>query len=368
MNSRRLSCLFVLAATLSLIPVPGICAPSTPSLSVAMQFLSAADPRFHYEGRFDLASPAGPVAIWQGSRIGLDFSGAQLVLHFDGIQGQNFFDVAVDDAIAVLSVPPGPGRRLVFPEHLGEGRHHLTVFKRSEAAAGWARFTGVEIAAGAKAWTPAEPAYRLRMEFFGDSITAGACNEDGATDQWENFRTHNNVRSYAALTAAALAADYRNIAVSGMGIAAGYVEVRAGQVWDRAYPVAGSRRADLNAWQPDVAFVNFGENDDSFTRNNGQPFPAGFTDGYVALVRGIRQAYPKAQLVLLRGGMFGGAQSAPLREAWETAVHQLEAGDPAIHSFVFTHWSANHPRVADDRAMADELIAWLRARDFIKTL
>jgi len=332
-----------------------------------MQFLAASDPRFRYEGRFDAADPAGPVVIWQGSRVGLDFSGAQLVLCFDGLQGQSFFDVAVDGVTAVLAVPVSAGQRWVYPEPLHDGWHQLTLFKRSEAAAGWARFAGVELAAGTEAWRPAEPALRLRMEFFGDSITAGACNEDGAVDQWESYATHNNARSFAAMTAAAFGADYRNIAVSGMGIVTGYVAVKAGQVWDRLYPEAGARRADLSAWQPNIALVNFGENDDSFTRNQGQPFPAEFAAGYAALVRAIRRAYPRAQLVLLRGGMWGGAKSEPFREAWEQAVRELEAGDAGIRHFVFTHWSENHPRVADDRALADELTAWLRTQDFIRT-
>ena len=63
--------------------------------------------------------------------------------------------------------------------------------------------------------------------------------------------------------------------------------------------------------------------------------------------------------------MYGGAQSAPLREAWTGAVAVLEASDPAVRHFVFTHWSENHPRVADDRAMAAELTAWLRAQPFM---
>jgi len=204
------------------------------------------------------------------------------------------------------------------------------------------------------------------MEFIGDSITAGACNEDGDTDQWENRRTHNHALSYSTLTAAAFAADYRCAAVSGMGIVTGWVEPRAGQIWDRLYPRVDSPRADLQSWQPDVAFVNLGENDASFTGAHGQPFPAAaFTDGYVALVQAMRAAYPKAHVVLLRGGMFNGAQNPELCRAWEAAVARLEAADPAVSHFAFTHWSKNHPRVSDDRAMADELTAWLRSQPFL---
>ena len=151
-----------------------------------------------------------------------------------------------------------------------------------------------------------------------------------------------------------------------MGIATGWVTPKAGEVWDKTYPNPASPRADLTQWVPQVVFVNFGENDDSYPRAHGQPFPEGYTDGYIALVRAIRAAYPSAHIVLLRGGMYGGAQSEPLRQAWESAVTQLEVPDPAISHFVFAHWTRNHPRVADDRAMTGELIAWLKQQPFME--
>jgi hypothetical protein len=119
-------------------------------------------------------------------------------------------------------------------------------------------------------------------------------------------------------------------------------------------------------WIPQVVFVNYGENDDSYPKAHSQPFPAGYTDGYIALVHAIRAAYPATHIVLLRGGMFGGAQSEPLRQAWESAVTQLEAADPAISHFVIKHWKPNHPRVADDRAIADELITWLKQKEYMQ--
>jgi lysophospholipase L1-like esterase len=335
------------------------------SPAAAARLISAADPRFRYEGRFDDTNPAGPVVVWQGSRILIDFTGNRLALCFDGLEGQNFFDVHVDDRVAVLAVPPGAGQCLAFPLPLGAGPHRLMLFKRSEAAAGTARFRGLELAPGSEVIAPARPDYRLAMEFIGDSITVGACDEDGATDQWTDRRTHDNARSYGALTAAAFDADYRNIAVSGMGVVLGWVPFRAAEIWDRVYPNPQSPRADLAAWTPDVIFVNLGENDSSFTRAKHLPFPANFAAEYVALVRAIRRASPAATIVLLRGGMWGGAQSPDLRSAWETAVAELERTDPHVAHFVFQHWSVNHPRVSDHRAMADELIAWLRRQPFL---
>jgi hypothetical protein len=342
---------------------------ASPELSTSRLTLQipASDERFHYEGRFDFADSNAPVVIWQASRISLDFEGDALGLRFDHAKGQCFFNADVDGSNTVVEVREGDPVTPATLAGFGPGRHHLVLFKRSEADAGTACFLGVTLAAGEKAWAPPARVYQLRMEFFGDSITVGACNEDGDTDQWDNRRTHNAAFSYAALTAGAFSADYRNIAVSGMGIVTGWVDKKAGEVWDKTCPNPASLRADLTQWVPQVVFVNFGENDDSYPKAHGQPFPAGFTDGYIALVRAIRAAYPAAHIVLLRGGMFGGANSEPLRQAWESAVTQLEAADPAISHFVFKHWTSNHPRVPDDRAMADELIAWLKLQGFMQT-
>jgi lysophospholipase L1-like esterase len=340
--------------------------PNTFARDEKADWISAADPRFCYEGRLDFSDSNAPVVIWQASRIALDFEGTTLVLFFDDAKGQNFFNAQVDGSNTVVEVHEGAVTQPVMFSGLGPGRHHLALFKRSEASAGTVRFRGMEIGPNTKAWASPKTPYKLKMEFIGDSITVGACNEDGAADQWDNRRTHNSAFSYAALTATEFSADHRNIAVSGMGIATGWVEPKAGEIWDRLYPNPASPRADLPQWTPQIVFVNFGENDASFSGVHGQPFPTNFTAGYVSLAQAIRKTYPAAKIVLLRGGMFNGAQSGPLRQAWESTVTQLEATDKAISHFVFQHWTANHPRVADDRAMADELTAWLKQQKFMQ--
>jgi lysophospholipase L1-like esterase len=341
--------------------------PNTLTRDKKTNWISAADTRFRYEGRFDFSDSNAPVVIWQASRISVDFEGDTLVLFFDDTKGQCFFNVQVDGSNTIVEVREGTVTQPATFSGLGSGRHQLVLFKRSEATAGTVRFRGIEISPTANAWAPPKISYKLKMEFIGDSITAGACNEDGAADQWDNRRTHNSAFSYAALTAAEFSADHRNIAVSGMGIATGWVDPKAGEVWDRLYPNPTSPRADLSQWTPQIVFVNFGENDASFPQAHGKPFPTNYTAGYVLLGQAIRKTYPAARIVLLRGGMSNGAQSEPLRQAWQSAVTQLEANDKSINHFVFKHWTANHPRVADDRAMADELIAWLKQQDFMQS-
>ncbi len=339
--------------------------PAAGAPAAGAEVIGAADPRFAYEGRFDFTDRARPVIIWQASRIRIDFAGDALALLFADARDQCFLNAEVGGTTTIVAVPAGPAARVALAG-FGAGRHHLVLVKRSEAAAGTARFRGIELPAGAAAWAPAATGARLRLEFIGDSITAGACNEDGAKDQWADRRTHNGALSYAALTAAALGADHRNIAVSGMGVVTGWVASKAGEVWDKVRPEPGSARVDLTAWVPQIVFVNLGENDGSYPTAHGQPFPPGFTDAYVALIRAIRRGYPSAEIVLLRGGMSNGARNEALRTAWTAAVGRLEADDPRVHHYVFTHWTEQHPRVADDRAMADELVAWLRRQTFLR--
>lgn len=338
------------------------------TISTDTQSIPASDPRIVYEGRFDFSATNAPVIVWQASRIRLDFSGGTIGLKFKAAHSQNFFNVQIDSSNCVIQVKEGLQLQAVTLSGFDSARHHLMLFKRSEAAAGTVCFQGVELPAGAKLWSPSLPAYKFKMEFIGDSITVGACNEDGDNDQWEDRRTHNAARSYAALTADAFSADHRNIAVSGMGIATGWVKIKAGETWNRIYPDPSSPREDPKLWIPQIIFVNLGENDDSFTRAHREAFPTNYTSGYISLILAIRAEYPDARIVLLRGGMYGGARSESLRAAWESAVKQLEAGDEHISHFVFQHWTQTHPRVADDQAMADGLVAWLKRQEFMSRI
>jgi lysophospholipase L1-like esterase len=348
--------------------VLGFLAPAAGAAAAAggSQFVPASDPHFRYQGRFDFKDPGSPVVVWEASRISIDFQGDRLAVRFSGATGQVYFDASVDGATSVLGLREAvPNRTVAIPVQ-GPGLHHLVLFKRTEATSGVVHFLGIEIAPGAAVSLPQAPDYKMRMEFIGDSMLVGACVLDGDKDQWDDRRTHDAAFSFSALTSADFSADYQNISVSGIGLATGFVDVLAGQVWDRIYPRATSPKANLGAWVPDVVIVLLGDNDDSYPRAHGLPFPKNFIEKYVSLVQAIRAAYPKASIVLLNGGMWAGTHSEALRSEWKTAVSGLESGDPGISHYEFVHWTMNHPRVADHRALADELDAWLRKQPFMK--
>jgi lysophospholipase L1-like esterase len=332
-----------------------------------MRAVAASDPHFRYDGRFDFGDPASPCVIWEASTISIDFEGDRANVRFGAATGQVFFNATVDGASTILALREGAPDSTLPLTVRGPGRHHLLLFKRSEASAGTVHFKGIEVAPGARVFSQPVPDYAMKMEFIGDSITAGACDEDGPEDQWEDRKTHDAAVSWAAVTAAEFSADYRNISISGIGLATGFTDIVMGQVWDRTYPSTTSPRADLGKWTPDVILVLLGDNDDSFPRMHSLPFPSDFGEKYAAFVHAVRGAYPKASIVLLNGGMWAGTHSKELGTAWTAVVAGLESHDPGISHYTFAHWTMNHPRVADHRALAGEVDAWLRSKPFMST-
>jgi len=319
-----------------------------------IQWFKADAKNFHYTGRIDFARPGEAGLIWQASEVSTRFNGDYLAIGFSDVQGQVFFDLHLDGSTQVLQAANGWTEIPVK-----KGRHQFSLFKRSEANAGQARFLGVRLASGAKPKRP-RITKRPKLIFYGDSITVGANNEDGIEDQWETRRTHNSALSYAALTAEALRADHQNISVSGAGIITGFEPHPAPAIWYRMAYHPEAAPAPLADWPADLVFVNYGENDAAFTRRNNQPFPSGFVDAYVEMVRAMRKAYPGATIVLLRGGMSGGANSQDLRTAWDETVTTLAKEDKNVRHFVFQHWTPHHPRVSDHRQMARELVKWVQ--------
>lgn len=328
------------------------------STNVAAKTIAPNHEHLSYEGRIDFTNEASPVIIWQGSSVSTALDGAKLELEigFKDLSGQVYFDLHVNKKVEVIKAENG----WIKPSlTLKKRKNTIKLIKRSEASAGHVAFLGFKVDDKASSKT-LKKKHRKRYMFYGDSITVGACNEDGPEDQWEDFSTHNSLLSYAAIASAKLKADFRSIAISGVGISAGYKDYTAGQIWNRYYPDPTSLLASPQDWAPQVVFLNYGENDDSFTKKDNNPFPADYTKNYIALVENMRKIYPESHIVLLRGGMGGGATSEPLIKAWTQVVESLEKRDSKIHHYVFKHWYHLHPRVKDHRIMAKELIRWVK--------
>lgn len=329
---------------------------------MSLQKLPGNHPLLKRQGRIPRTEHPETVLVWQGSTVKARFEGRHLGLQLRCEGEQVHLDIEVDDAREQVSLAAGQGCHWVWPHPLGEGIHRLRIHKRSEAMAGQGILGGIEIEAQATLLAPEPESQSTRILFIGDSITVGACNEDGATDQWEDRSTHNHGNSYPALTCRELNWEHRCIAVSGMGICEGFVSVKAGEIWKRTHPDTSAPHHSPDGWEPDHICILLGENDSAFTREQGRPFPKNFQKDYEALVRDVAAEHPKASIHLLRGGMYGGANDPKLAEAWQAATESLKADIPNLQTLVFQHWSEQHPRVEDARLLARELMAHLRGK------
>ncbi|WP_457323059.1 GDSL-type esterase/lipase family protein [Roseateles sp. P5_E11] len=320
--------------------------------------IAADDPKLRWIGRIGSA-PGGKLLAWSGSELRARFTGDQLTLRLAPSRGGiNHFTVEVDGrrhALALRSDGPADWR---LP--LTAGEHELRLVKRTEASQAESVFLGLRLAEGGKLLDPPAPR-PLKLEFYGDSITAGACNGDIGEDQYADLSSHDGTRAYGAVTASKLGADYVGIAISGIGITATWDQLLMPEVWNRYAPRLDAPVAPPEARAPDVVLLNLGQNDHGFPASKGQTIAADFGPRYLAFVRGLRARYPQARIVLLMGGMSAPREQPAIPRAVLGAVQTLRSeGDAKVWSYRFEAFSWAHPRIDVHALMADELTRFLK--------
>jgi lysophospholipase L1-like esterase len=320
--------------------------------------IAADDPKLRWIGRIG-AAPGGKLLAWSGSELRARFTGDQLTLRLAPSRGGiNHFTVEVDGrrhALALRSDGPADWR-LPLPA----GTHELRLVKRTEASQAESVFLGLRLAEGGKLLDPPAPR-PLKLEFYGDSITAGACNGDIGEDQYADLSSHDGTRAYGAVTAANLNADYVGIAISGIGITATWDQLLMPEVWNRYAPRLDAPVAPPDARAPDVVLLNLGQNDHGFPASKGQAIAVDFGPRYLTFVRQLRARYPQARIVLLMGGMSAPREQPAIPRAVLGAVQTLRGeGDSQVWSYRFEAFSWAHPRIDVHAQMADELTRFLK--------
>ncbi|MEO6276193.1 GDSL-type esterase/lipase family protein [Roseateles sp.] len=305
--------------------------------------------------------PPAKLMAWSGSELRARFTGRELSLEFSSTHwGTSHFTVEVDGRVHALAVPGNSRAVWRLREPLGEGTHELRLVKRTEASMAEAAFHGLRLAEGGQLLDP-PPARPLKLAFYGDSITAGACNGDVAEDQYEDLYPHDGTRAYGAVTAERLGADYLGIAVSGIGITATWDTLLMPQVWNRYAPRLDAPAAPPDPRAPDVVLLNLGQNDHGFPASKGQAIAADFGARYLAFVRQLRARYPQASIVLLAGGMTAWKEQPAIPRALNQAVATLRTeGDAKVWTYTFQAFAYAHPRIDVHAQMADELTRFLK--------
>jgi endoglucanase len=178
------------------------------------------DPRHPYyrvSGRHDLPTGAGPVLYYAGSSITVRFQGTSLKATFRDVgsfaESQRVGFIIDGGAQRLFDLPKETTRTFVVASGLPDTEHSLTIFKLDNpgSMSSGLQFLGLELDAGRGILpAPALPAGSLRMEFFGDSFTAGS--ENGLA------RTDNGWNSFPNVAARILGAEVHNNGIGGLAV------------------------------------------------------------------------------------------------------------------------------------------------------
>jgi hypothetical protein len=210
----------------------------------------------------------------------------------------------------------------------------------------------------------------LKMEFFGDSITAGHGVEvpDGQPDSWfpEFF---NNYFTYAAITSRYFNAAYHNTSKSGIGITVSWDKAIMPEIYNRLNPNDSLSTWDFKKYQPDIVVVNLFQNDNSlvinpkhvqFKRRFGTTKPSEdfIINAYANFVSSLRKVYPKAKIICALGNM----DAVNKGSKWPSYIQKaiLKLNDKKIYCKIFEpKTTSGHPRIKEQNAMANELIKFI---------
>ena len=329
--------------------------------------IDADDPNIQYTGRTNYDDPKAPIMRWPGNYIIANFEGTSINVKFTDYNGNgiitkngysynNYFYVIIDDgAPSLISLTAGSATYTVA-SGLSDTVHKIQLFRRTEGNTGLVAFEGFELENGKSLVAPpARPSRRI--EYFGDSITAGHSVQFLSGDVGESGDTpfQDNYYTYAAVTARNLDAEYHCIAVSGIGL---YVDKwwpggNMSNYYDREL---NTTTWDFSRWTPQIVVINLGQNDSwgSYTQ-------AGAEQAYVDLTLTLRGEYPDAYFILALGSMDATAPGSQWPTYLQNAVGELNStyGDPKVYSLIFPYSGGAHPTVARHADMADQLTAFI---------
>lgn len=319
---------------------------STPTPTTSPSEVPDPSAGYRFLGR---VSPATKELTWPGTGISFTFTGTFATIRLAAISGDNSFDLIVDGGEPQL-ISKVANLAISTPK-LAKGTHTVVLRRRSETEQGTASIGSVTTDG---AFVSEKPLSR-QIEIIGDSISVGY-GLDGVNPCSNNAAVTDNPKTYGAVAAKALGAEYSAIAWSGKGlvrnIATGSPDTSP--LIPELYSRYSANDASIkypfpSSWKPSAVVINLGTNDWSYLgySSTGQSYtarevinPSTFTAGLVSFVKSIRNHYPDAHFFLLNSPMLSDsfptaadAQKTNQTNAIKAAITQL--GSSKVH---FVDW------------------------------
>ena len=342
---------------------------------------SADNKCFSYMGRIDFSTAGEPLFIYAGSMVKAKFTGTKIsVIIKNQPMGEYSSLGAVVDGIQYKLdlVQDDKERSYLVADNLPDGVHSLTVFKR-QAAAHYFHFCGVELDEKAEIIS-ADESCKLKLEVFGDSVSAGEVTEAVYYTEHVDPDDHKGVYdnswfSYPLMTARKLNAYIHNNSQGGIALfdKTGYfcgpeTETMLGveSTYDKLsyvpYSPQGMTQWDFSRYTPDVLVIAIGQNDQN-------PNPAAIHDPdyakkwrekYKEIVTDLQSKYNGVKVVLILTVLMH-------EEIWDEQLDLIERelADENVRHLRFKRCgkaTPGHPRIPEQEEMAEELSEFIKDR------
>ena len=331
-------------------------------------FISFDDTHIQYEGRIGNYKAEAAELYWSGSAARIHFRGTGMKALLEDYNGQNYFNIIIDgNNIRKIKIDSAKHWYLLA-ENLTPGEHVVELFKltqiNQEYKRGYTRLYGFQPENGEGLAAPALK--KRKIEFYGNSITCGHAVEDTSGADSGASMFENNYLSYAAITARYFNAQYSCIAVSGIGLMAGFRRLIMPEMYYLRNPFDSTDRWDFSLYTPDVVVVNLLQNDEgvigrpdseSFKRRFGTVAPSDefIIDAYRSFISKLRNHYPAANIICVLGSMGITRTGSKWPGIVEEATRRLS--DQKVHTLFFEYkGTPGHPNRNEQKAMADKLI------------
>lgn len=333
-------------------------ADDAPSLPMAVP---PSDLHVRLTGRWDRSDALAPQCAWTACSIQVAFTGTACNVVLGGTKDLGFQVIVDGKPTITLLIADGQSIYAVAND-LPKGKHQVELWKRHEGMYGAIQFKGLQLAKGSTLLD--QPKTTRRIEFIGDSITAGYGNE--AADQAQHFTlgTQNGGMTWGVFTAQALKADLLCEAWSGTCLTNNGTDPTMPQRWARTIPTwgpiptAAPGQWDFTSWKADAVVINLGTND----VRGGVVDERKWQDAYRAFIATIHGHYPKAHVFLTIGPMGHGPEDCIAHYNSALVETLTKEGDKLVHAVALANQQqANgigadwHPSIATHRLMAEEI-------------
>ncbi|KAK8086240.1 SGNH hydrolase-type esterase domain-containing protein [Apiospora phragmitis] len=275
-------------------------------------------------------NPATRELTWPATGIAVSFTGTSASIPITSQWGDVSIEMVVDSGEPV-AIDHVSGTSIDTPK-LSAGPHTVEIRKKSEANFG-SLFLGEPTAPDGGALSPPlEAAPARRIELIGDSITVGYGLE-GVFPCTNTADKEGATKTYGALTARNLSADYSIVAWSGKGLTRNYVSATPDTsplmpaLWTRYGANDADGSYDFRT-PVDIVVINLGTNDFSFAEGvRPQLDAAAYTAAMVEFATAVHDKYPDAAVFITSSPSLGDdsaeQQKTKQVNALQDAVAQL---------------------------------------------